>query len=99
MGESVDIRVERRANAFAAELLLPRAAVVMASQGGEINLGEKLAFLKHRFGVSKTVACAQIYNSPEFSLLAKREQEYVQAKILHLGELKFLDEKVISEMF
>ncbi len=99
MGGSVDLCVERRANAFAAELLLPRAAVVMASQRGETDLHKKLALLQQHFGVSKAVACAQIFNSSEFSLLTRREQDYVQTKISRLGELKFLDERIISEIF
>lgn len=98
LGGSVDVYVERRANAFAAELLLPRAAVGSAIEAGETTLTGKLRFLGQRFGVSKAVACAQIFNSAEFTSLALNERVYVQNKVQHFGEMKFLDEKITSEI-
>lgn len=98
LGGGVDSFVERRASAFAAELLLPRAATVIAREKGEMTLQGKLRFLQDQFQVSKRVACAQIFNGPELSFLTSREREYLN-RILHGDEGRFLnDEKIISEV-
>ncbi|OYO32202.1 ImmA/IrrE family metallo-endopeptidase [Janthinobacterium sp. PC23-8] len=96
LGGCVDLYVERRANAFAAELLLPRVSVAWARDQVGTNLVEIVGLLQSRFEVSKTVACAQIFNSPVFTHLSRNEQEYIQNRIYKLVSLKFVDEKIIS---
>lgn len=98
LGGSVDAYVERRAYAFAAELLLPRAAVQLAGEAGHTTLPDQLRFLGNTFGVSKAVTCAQISNSPALSALSVQEREYIKTRLQKSVELKFLDEKIFSEV-
>lgn len=96
LGGSVDAYVERRAYAFAAELLLPRAGVILAGEAGHTTLQDQLRFLGNRFGVSKAVVCAQVFNSPLFPALRAQEREYVKTRLQRFAELKFPDEKIYS---
>lgn len=96
LGGGVDAYVERRAYAFAAELLLPRAGVISAGEMGHTTLQDQLRFLGTTFGVSKAVACAQVFNSPLFSAFSAQEREYVKIRLQRFAELKFPDEKIYS---
>jgi Zn-dependent peptidase ImmA (M78 family) len=68
LGGKVDYFIEQRANAFAAELLLPRATVEheWALTLSHLSFSEFVTMLGDKYGVSKTVTYAQIYNSPVF---------------------------------
>lgn len=81
LGGNVDDFMESRANAFAAELLLPRSAVEQEWTLWRGPFHEFLSSLKQVFGVSKTVACAQIYNSRLFSRLDARDQNMVEHRL------------------
>ncbi|WP_321891669.1 ImmA/IrrE family metallo-endopeptidase [Paraburkholderia tropica] len=62
LGGSVDIRVEQRAKAFAAEFLLPRELVVQLRYLSQ-SLEDFVSLLERRFHVSSQVAIYQIQNS------------------------------------
>lgn len=81
LGGAVDDFIERRANAFAAELLLPRIIVEHARTTRRGSIGDFVAALKHDFGVSKSVACAQVYNSRVFPSLNREEQHFLEARL------------------
>lgn len=81
LGGEVDDFIERRANAFAAELLLPRAIVEKSHTLYKGGIGGFVSALKHDYGVSKSVACAQIFNSRVFENLEHSEQEYVKKRL------------------
>ncbi len=87
LGGAVDDFMERRANAFAAELLLPRIVVEQARTTFKGSIGDFIAALKHDFGVSKSVACAQIYNSRFFPRLDRREQSLVESRLRLIDEI------------
>lgn len=53
---------EQRANAFAAEFLLPREQAALACQNHP-NIVQAATSLEQRFGVSREVVCHQIYNA------------------------------------
>ncbi|MFZ3140233.1 ImmA/IrrE family metallo-endopeptidase [Polaromonas sp.] len=96
LGGAVDQYVERRANAFAAELLLPRESVEQEAKAGNLRLSD-LLLMRQKFGVSKTVACAQIYNSRVFEGLQHFEQDYVEGRIARF-EAFVQREKIVSEV-
>ena len=96
LGGAIDPYVERRANAFAAELLLPREAVEQEAQSGHLRLSE-LLLIRQKFGVSKTVACAQIYNSRVFERLEAFEQASIEARVARL-EASIQPEKTVSKI-
>jgi Zn-dependent peptidase ImmA (M78 family) len=83
LGGQVDDFIERRANAFAAELLLPRASVEHEWHLWTTTFSEFLLMLSHEYGVSKSVACAQIYNSLAFEKLDQTAQTYVIGRLQH----------------
>lgn len=95
LGGAVDLYVERRANAFAAELLLPRAAVALAGEAGAATLADILRYLRTQHGVSKAVACAQLFNSSFFETLTAVEQQYVMSKVQQLKG-QFVDQSLIN---
>ena len=64
--------VEQRANAFAAELLAPQAAVLAVINSHPNNLAEGLASVMETFGVSHTVARFQSWNAMERSTNLER---------------------------
>lgn len=81
LGGALDDFMERRANAFAAELLLPRSTVEQRWASMPRTIGDFIAALKHEFGVSKLVACAQIYNSQVFAKLNGQEQRFLETRL------------------
>lgn len=83
LGGAIDNFMERRANAFAAELLLPRSIVEYMRETGNRNcrIGDFISLLKQDFGVSKTVVCAQIFNSRVFDSLNIEEQNFVEYRL------------------
>lgn len=101
LGGCVDLYVERRANAFAAELLLPRESVEREREKEKTekprSLRELLSVLCQDFGVSKMVACAQISNSRVFQTLQRHEQEFVEKSILRFDRSNHHG-KVVSEV-
>ena len=62
LGGEVDVVAERRANAFAAELLLPQIDVKTV-YSASADMGQCLSELCHRNGVGKQLAAWQILNS------------------------------------
>ena len=96
LGGAIDPYVERRANAFAAELLLPRETVEQEAQSGHSRLSE-LLLIRQKFGVSKTVACAQIYNSRVFERLEAFDQTYIEARVARF-EASVQPEKIVSKV-
>ena len=81
LGGALDDFVERRANAFAAELLLPRGIVEQRRITSKGGIGEFVSTLKQDFSVSKSVICAQIFNSHVFGSLNHQEQRFVEARL------------------
>jgi Zn-dependent peptidase ImmA (M78 family) len=66
---------EQRANAFAAEFLLPREQAALACQNHP-NIVQAATSLEQRFGVSREVVCHQIYNASfgqHLSIVDKRQ--------------------------
>ena len=82
LGGQVDDFIEKRANAFAAELLLPRASVEHEWTLWRGNFSDFLALLSQDYGVSKSVACAQIYNCTVMAKLDRQAQAYVTGRLL-----------------
>ena len=73
-------RLEKRARAFAAELLLPRtAAEIMVRQRRKLALAVK--DLSSDYEVSEELACWQIINSGAFSSLNETEQRWINTKV------------------
>lgn len=101
LGGSVDLYVEQRANAFAAELLLPRESVERERDQEKTekprSLRELISVLCQDFGVSKMVACNQILNGRVFATLQRHEQEYVE-KIIRRFDQPNHRKKVVSEI-
>lgn len=81
LGGAIDYFMERRANAFAAELLLPRGIVESMRNTVEGSISDFVTALKQRFGVSKAVARAQIYNSRVFAGLNGEEQRFLEIRL------------------
>jgi len=78
LGGATPLRLEKRANAFAAELLLPRElAARTATQSPSID--EALYELRDAYKVSRHVAAWQIKNSTLFDTLSEQEQQYLLA--------------------
>ncbi len=98
LGGAIDQFVERRANAFAAELLLPRDSVEWEwGKLAEQRLTNLLPFLTTDYGISKAVAYAQIYNSSVFAELQRTDQDKIQARIMELDK-EYQVTKVFSEV-
>jgi len=82
IGGKVDAYVERRAKAFAAELLLPRQSVEYEwSMWRAGRFSDFQHSLSQVYGVSKTVICAQVYNSDVFAKLDRVAQDYVLRRL------------------
>jgi len=79
--------VERRANAFAAELLLPREAALDAVKEA-FDLETALRDLTQSFCVSQQLAANQIRNAPGFELVVTEAQE--QARLRWWAGIPFL---------
>lgn len=78
LGGKVDDYVERRAKAFAAELLLPRQSVEHEwSMWRAGTFSDFQHSLSQVYGVSKTVICAQVHNSSVFGRLDRVARDYV----------------------
>lgn len=76
---------ERRANAFAAELLLPRAmAAETYSSTGELKAANDV--LCARFGVGSTLVAAQLLNGDAFPLMPPEEQRTLEKMVTGRGE-------------
>lgn len=63
MGGKVSRRAEQRANAFAAELLLPREQATVICEKYSGDLLEAASYLEQHFKVSRELVCNQIVNS------------------------------------
>jgi Zn-dependent peptidase ImmA (M78 family) len=78
LGGNTPLHVERRANAFSAEMLLPREtamAVMRRSDSATVALDE----LSRTFGVSRQLAALQIYNHPSFpDALNLQDRSYIR---------------------
>ncbi len=81
LGGAVDSFVEQRANAFAAELLLPRGIVEQRRVTWKGSIGDFVSSLKQDFSVSKSVVCAQIFNSRVFASLNDQEQKFIETRL------------------
>jgi Zn-dependent peptidase ImmA (M78 family) len=81
LGGKVDDFVERRAKAFAAELLLPRASVVHEWSMWRGNFAEFQLKVSQTYGVSKSVICAQVHNSVVFEKLDPHARDYVLRRL------------------
>lgn len=81
LGGAVDVFVEQRANAFAAELLLPRGIVEQRRVTWKGSIGDFVSSLKQDFSVSKSVVCAQIFNSRVFASLNHQEQIFIETRL------------------
>ena len=81
LGGQVDDFVERRASAFAAELLLPRESVEYDWRLWRDGFQDFLLMLGQVYGVSKSVACAQIHNCTVFAKLDHLAQDYVEKRL------------------
>lgn len=78
LGGNVPARPERRANAFAAELLLPReaaAAAVLHSPDIETAVEQ----LCQQYDVSKQIVAWQITNGDVYPRLKSHERDYIDA--------------------
>ena len=82
LGGRVDDFIERRANAFAAELLLPRMSVEHDWILWKRKFKDFLLMLEQEYGVSRSVACAQIFNSSVFIKIDNLAQRYVESRVL-----------------
>lgn len=82
LGGHFDNFIEQRANAFAAELLLPRSQIerIWASKV-KSSLTDIVNEATHEFKVSKSVAHAQIFNSSIMSKLSFDEQSFLRLRI------------------
>jgi len=77
LGGNAPLTPERRANAFAAELLLPRTAAVAVLRNA--NLDEAVRTLTRQYVVSLQLAANQILNAPGFDFVVSDPDE--QAKL------------------
>ena len=84
LGGHFDNFIEQRANAFAAELLLPRSQIerIWASKV-KSSLTDIVNEATHEFQVSKSVAHAQIFNSSIMSKLSSDEQSFLRLRIIN----------------
>lgn len=70
-------RLEKRARAFAAELLLPReTTAAMVAESSTLN--EAIDYLRMQFQVSEELICWQIINSPAHSTLSEEELQRLE---------------------
>lgn len=81
LGGAVDHFIEQRANAFAAELLLPRVSVVTLWSSGKPLFNDLIKRLMSEFDISKSVACAQIFNSNIYDQLSAEERKVVSSRM------------------
>jgi Zn-dependent peptidase ImmA (M78 family) len=88
LGGLVDEYMEQRANAFAAELLLPRSLVDYEWTIWKGSFGNFLQALNELYGVSKSVACAQIFNSSIFDRLDQEAQEGVEVRLSREDQIR-----------
>lgn len=73
-------RLEKRARAFAAELLLPRQAVEdHVRKFSELRLAVKT--LSSDYAVSEELVCWQVINSGSYSALSESEQQWINQKV------------------
>jgi|APAra7269096714_1048519.scaffolds.fasta_scaffold00985_13 Zn-dependent peptidase ImmA (M78 family) len=86
LGGAVDDFMERRAFAFAAELLIPRTLVEHEWANWRRSFSEFMTLLTQDFGVSKSVASAQVYNSSVFDRIDLKDQQRVEARLRLDGE-------------
>lgn len=92
LGGAVDSFMERRAFAFAAELLLPRSSVEYIQRSENFKSVHCLINnLSERFEISISVACAQICNSQVFQLLEVKDQNFVRRRLSRAGMPSFKD--------
>ena len=84
LGGQVVKRVEQRANAFAAEWLLPRS-VAAASLRGSRDIIACADALQKRYLVSRELVCRQIGNSELGPTLSKQDHDRLQAWQLNGG--------------
>jgi hypothetical protein len=61
------------------------------------KLFDFLTLLRHEFGVSKDVACAQIHNSKVFAELKRSEQDFVLTRLNRFGT-ENLTSRAVSEV-
>lgn len=73
LGGEMDSESEKRANAFAAEVLLPQAQALAVLRTTAGRLDSVLQALQQSHGVSKMLAAYQLYNAPG-SLLSEDER-------------------------
>lgn len=77
--------VERRANAFSAELLLPREAALAAVRQAH-DLESARSVLVERYEVSQQLAANQIRNAPGFELVVNESRDQVLVRRWARGE-------------
>lgn len=73
--------IERRANAFAAEILLPRHLVVSEFQSYHDEIKKFHFFLREKYKVPRKTAASQIYNSPMYDMLQPEDCAYFSAEV------------------
>lgn len=73
--------VERRANAFAAELLLPRQLAASELRQSNDKNGVFLLYLRDKYKVSRKTAASQIFNSSYYSLLDNDEKDFFYKEV------------------
>ena len=73
------MRLEKRARAFAAELLLPREAAAQVIQKTQ-SLEESITQLSNTYRVSEKLVTLQIKNSSIYHQLSQEEQQVLAHK-------------------
>ena len=73
------MRLEKRARAFAAELLLPREAAAQLIQKAQ-SLEESITQLSNTYRVSEKLVTLQIKNSSIYHQLSQEEQQVLAHK-------------------
>lgn len=89
LGGTVDHFIERRANAFAAELLLPRSLVENRYAMFSGNFREFAYAGSQEFDVSKSVLYAQVKNSTVFDRLDAEAREFLEKRLQNQKEIAF----------
>ncbi|MGE6606490.1 ImmA/IrrE family metallo-endopeptidase [Halomonas sp. NPDC076908] len=72
-------RLEKRARAFAAELMLPREVVAVEVRM-TTSLEKAIAKLSQEYEVSESLVCWQVINSTGYDSLSEPEQRWLQAR-------------------
>ncbi|QNU62091.1 ImmA/IrrE family metallo-endopeptidase [Vreelandella titanicae] len=72
-------RLEKRARAFAAELMLPRE-IASNQVRNSTSLEKAITTLSQEYEVSESLVCWQIINSPGYDSLSEHEQSFLQSK-------------------